>query len=264
MIEQYLTPDTPAQALEFKQQHGSDAIWFAGGSKINAAPTKTDKTVAISLGKLSLSKVEQQGDSLHIGAMCHIQQLIDHELVPVALKQSAAFIYSRHVRNQATLGGEIAARQPEALLVPSLLALRAKLKLANGLEVDVEDYINSEERELIATIIIPDRNLTCIGYNIARSAAGLAIVTAAVSIDKQGNKVIALDGVSPLHDGAARPVRLRDVEAQDLKGELLEQAVADAIYPEADIRGSVEYKRYIAGVVITDLMAECQHLVEEA
>ncbi|AJR09143.1 molybdopterin-dependent oxidoreductase FAD-binding subunit [Photobacterium gaetbulicola] len=264
MIEQYLTPDTPAQALEFKQQHGSDAIWFAGGSKINAAPTKTDKTVAISLGKLNLSQIELQGDSLHIGAMCRIQQLIDHELVPVALKQSSAFIYSRHVRNQATLGGEIAARQPEALLVPSLIALKAKLKLANGQEVDVEDYINSEERELIATIIIPDRNLTCIGYNIARSAAGLAIVTAAVSIDKQGNKVIALDGVSPLHQGAARPVRLRDVEAQDLKGELLEQAVADAIYPEADIRGSVEYKRYIAGVVITDLMAECQHLVEEA
>ncbi|WP_239685869.1 FAD binding domain-containing protein [Photobacterium swingsii] len=121
MIEQYLTPDTPAQALEFKQLHGNDAIWFGGGSKINAAPTKTDKTIAISLGKLNLSQIEQQGDSLYIGAMCHIQQLIDHELVPVALKQSAAFIYSRHIRNQATLGGEIAARQPEALLIPSYL-----------------------------------------------------------------------------------------------------------------------------------------------
>lgn len=264
MIEHYLRPDSTAQALDLMQQHADAATWFAGGSKLNAAPSKTDKTVAISLDNLALDKIEQHGDALHIGAMCHIQSLIDSELVPVALKQAAAFIYSRHVRNQATLGGEIAAFQPEALLVPSLIALKARVVLADGRESEVEEYIVAEKRDLIATVIIPDVNLTCIGYNIARSAAGLAIVTAAVSIDKAGNKIIALDGVSPLHEGAARPIRLRDVESQDLKGELLEQAVADAVHPIADIRGGVEYKRYIAGVVVTDLLAECQHLAEEA
>jgi putative selenate reductase FAD-binding subunit len=40
--------------------------------------------------------------------------------------------------------------------------------------------------------------------------------------------------------------------------------VADAVHPVANIIGSVEYKRYIAGVVVTDLLAECQHLAEEA
>lgn len=264
MIEHYFRPDSTAQALELMQQHAGAATWFAGGSKLNAAPSKTDKTVAISLDNLALDKIEQHGEALHIGAMCRLQALIDSELVPTALKQAAAFIYSRHVRNQATLGGEIAALQPEALVVPSLMALKARVVLADEREMDVETYIADEQRDLIIKVIIPDVNLACIGYNIARSAAGLAIVTAAVSIDKEGKKVIALDGVSPLHNGAARPIRLRDVEAQDLKGELLEQAVADAVHPVADICGSVEYKRYIAGVVVTDLLAECQHMAEEA
>ncbi|WP_299014140.1 molybdopterin-dependent oxidoreductase FAD-binding subunit [uncultured Photobacterium sp.] len=264
MIEHYFKPDSTAEALDLMRQHTGTATWFAGGSKLNAAPTKTDKTVAISLDKLAFDKIEQHGQALHIGAMCRIQTLIDSELVPVALKQSSAFIYSRHVRNQATIGGEIAARQEEALLIPSLMALKAKVVLAGGQECEVEEYIAAEQRDLIAKVIIPDVNIACIGYNIARSAAGLAIVTAAVSIDKDGSKVIALDGVSPLQGGIACPVRLRDVECQDLKGELLEQAVADAIHPEADIRGSVEYKRYIAGVVVTDLLAECQHMAEEA
>ncbi|WP_064604998.1 molybdopterin-dependent oxidoreductase FAD-binding subunit [Photobacterium sp. J15] len=264
MIEHYLKPDSTAEALDLMRQHAGVATWFAGGSKVNAAPTKTEKTVAISLDNLAFDKIEKHGDALHIGAMCRLQTLIDHELVPVALKQSSAFVYSRHVRNQATLGGEIAARQEEALLVPSLMALKAKVVLADGRECDIEDYIEAEQRDLIAKVIIPDVNLACIGYNIARSAAGLAIVTAAVSIAKDGSKVIALDGVSPLHNDSARPVRLRDVECQDLKGELLEQAVAEAIHPVADLRGSVEYKRYIAGVVVTDLLAECQHMAEEA
>lgn len=264
MIEHYFRPDSTTQALELMQQHTGAAIWFAGGSKLNATPTKTDKTVAISLENLALSNIEKKDNAVHVGATCKIQDLIDSEILPVALKQSASFIYSRHVRNQATLGGEIAALQTEARLVPSLIALKARVLLADGRELDVEDYILAEGRDLITTVVIPDVDLNCIGYNISRSAAGLAVVTAAVSVDKEGKQIIALDGVSPLSNGASRPIRLRDVENQNLKGELLEQAVSDAIHPVADIIGSVEYKRYITGVVVADLLTECQQLAEEA
>lgn len=264
MIEHYFRPDSTAKALELMQQHSATATWFAGGSKLNAAPSKTEKTVAISLEKLALDKVELRDNALHIGAMCKLQKLIDNELVPEALKQAAGFIYSRHVRNQATIGGEIAALQQEALVIPTLLALKARVVLATGGEKEVEEYIAQNERDLITEIIVPDTELNCIGYNITRSAAGLSVVTAAVSIDAQGQEIIALGGVSPQQDGFARPIRLRDVENQNLKGELLEKAVAEAIHPVADYIGSVEYKRYIAGVVVTDLLTECQQLAEEA
>ena len=263
MIEHYLQPNSTAQALQLAKEHAGVSTWFSGGSKLNAAPTKTNKTVAISLGKLALDKIEMHDGALHIGATCHIQTLIDHELTPVALKQAAGFIYSRHVRNQATLGGEIAAKQPEALLVPALFALRARVILADDTELNVEEYINADERDLIVKIIIPNPQITCIGYNLTRSAAGLSVITAAISIDDNGNKIIALDGVSTKYNGYSTPVRLRDLELQDLKGELLEQAVSDAIHPVEDLCGGVAYKRYVAGVIVTDLLAECQQLAKD-
>ncbi|VFT07032.1 putative FAD binding molybdopterin dehydrogenase [Escherichia coli] len=63
---------------------------------------------------------------------------------------------------------------------------------------------------------------------------------------------IALDGV------ASKALRLHDVEKQNLEGNALEQAVANAIFPQEDLRGSVAYKRYITGVLVADLYADCQ------
>lgn len=92
MIEQYLRPDSIEQALELMKEHAGSAIWFAGGSKLNATPTKTDKTVAISLENLAINSVSVEGATVHIGAMCRVQELIENERVPETLKQSAKFI----------------------------------------------------------------------------------------------------------------------------------------------------------------------------
>ncbi|MFP4638319.1 MAG: hypothetical protein ACLFM6_07750, partial [Spirochaetaceae bacterium] len=61
---------------------------------------------------------------------------------------------------------------------------------------------------------------------------------------------------------AARPIRLRTVEAGIVSGELtereeLENAVAEAVSPEADILGGVEFKRYLNSVVIADCILAC-------
>ncbi len=60
MIEHYLRPDSTAQALDLMQQHDGAATWFAGGSKLNAAPSKTEKTVAISLDNLPSTKLNSK------------------------------------------------------------------------------------------------------------------------------------------------------------------------------------------------------------
>ena len=76
--------------------------------------------------------------------------------------------------------------------------------------------------------------------------------------------MIVIDGVSPRRAGYSIPIRLRDIEAQKLTEEQLEKAVASSVFPEADIRGSVDYKQYISGILVTDLLAECKRLVKEA
>ncbi|MEN0613740.1 molybdopterin-dependent oxidoreductase FAD-binding subunit [Klebsiella indica] len=257
MIEQFFKPDSVEQALELKSRYQDDAVWFAGGSKINATPTQPDKQIAISLQNLELEWVDWDNGSLRIGAMTRLQTLRDTHYIPDALHDALGFVYSRHLRNQSTLGGEIAARQEESVLLPVLLALDAHLIFADGKSLSLENYLTQPGSPLITEIVINNPFCACATRRISRSQAGLTVVTAAVAIPEQDEIRIALDGV------ADRPVRLRDVESQRLEGRALEQAVAAAIFPQQDLRGSVAYKRYIAGVVVADLYTDCQQTGEK-
>ena len=247
MIEQFFRPDSVEQALELKRRYQDEAVWFAGGSKLNATPTRTDKKIAISLQDLE-----------RIGAMSRLQPLRDARFIPAALREALGFVYSRHVRNQSTIGGEIAARQEESVLLPVLLALDAELAFGNGETLSIEDYLACPCDRLLTEIIIKDPYRTCATRKISRSQAGLTVVTAAVAMTDHDGMRIALDGV------ASKALRLHDVEKQNLEGNALEQAVANAIFPQEDLRGSVAYKRYITGVLVADLYADCQQAGEEA
>ncbi|AKH87912.1 MULTISPECIES: molybdopterin-dependent oxidoreductase FAD-binding subunit [Edwardsiella] len=258
MIEQFFRPDSIEQALELKRRFQDEAVYFAGGSKLNATPTRTEKRVAIALKGLGLDQVTWHGGALHLGAMSTLQQLRDTALLPQALQEALGFVYSRHLRNQSTLGGELAAQQAESVLAPVLLALDARVQSADGAEIALEDYLAAPDDRLLTAVIIADPFRCCATRKVSRSAAGWSVVTAAVALPDEGGMRIALDGVGE------RPSRLRDVEGQGLEGEQLEQAVSAAIAPRADLSGSEAYKRYIAGVVVAELLADCQQMREEA
>lgn len=256
MIEQFFRPVSVDQALELKRCYGDSAVWFAGGSKLNATPTRTNKRIAISLQDLSLDWTDWDNGCLRIGTMTSLQTLRDTHYVPEALKEALGFVYSRHVRNQATLGGEIAALQEESVLLPVLLVLEAEVVFANGDSLALEDYLADPQDRLITEVLLHDPFRPCATRNISRSQAGLSVVTAAVALNDDSRPLMALSGISQ------RPVRLRDIESLHLEGKALEDAVSAAINPRDDLRGSAVYKRYIAGVVVADLYADCQLLGE--
>ena len=253
MIEQFLKPASVDEAIRLKSQYGNEVVFMAGGSKLNATPTRTDKTVAISLARLGLNEIKAQGGELHIGATVTLQQLIDDPQVPSALREAAGFVYSRNVRNQATLGGEVCARQDEAVLLPVLLAMDAKLLFADGQTSELEIFLDGTRDSLVLALILPDPARPCVTRKIARSAGGLTVLSAAVALSENG-QCIAVEGVVP------HPVRLREVEQKGLAEVPLELAVSEAVTPQEDVRGSVAYKRYIAGVVVADLLADCLQL----
>ena len=252
MIEQFLKPASVDEAIRLKSQYKDEAVFMAGGSKLNATPTRTDKKVAISLAGLGLNEIKEQGGQLHIGATVSLQQLIDDPRTPPALREAAGFIYSRNVRNQATLGGEICARQEEAVLLPVLLAMEARVVFADGQVSELESFLDgvrNSSASLVIGVILPEPARPCATRKIARSAAGLTVLSAAVALSGEVQR-IAIEGVVP------RAVRLREVEKKGLAEVPLELAVSEAVAPRDDVRGSVAYKRYIAGVVVADLLAE--------
>lgn len=257
MIEQFFRPDSVEQALELKRRFQDDAVWFAGGSKLNATPTRTHKKIAIALQDLGLDWADWDNGSLRIGAMARLQTLRDTPYIPAVLHDALGFVYSRHLRNQSTIGGEIAAQQEESVLLPALLALDAQLVFGDGETLPLENYLAQPSDRLLTEIVIKDPFRTCATRKISRSQAGLTVLTAAVAVTEHHGIRIALDGMG------AKAMRLRDVESQCLEGEALEKAVSAAVFPREDVRGSVAYKRYIAGVVVSDLYADCQQMGEE-
>ena len=88
MIEQFFRPDSVEQALELKRRYQDEAVWFAGGSKLNATPTRTDKKIAISLQDLELDWVDWDNGALRIGAMSRLQPLRDARFIPAALREA--------------------------------------------------------------------------------------------------------------------------------------------------------------------------------
>ena len=254
----YLTPDTVSEALELKVNHGSQAVWFAGGSKLNAAPTRSDAGVFVAIDKLGLDYIKLDGNTLTLGAMSRIQDLVESELVPSSIKHAAGFIYSRNLRNQSTIGGEIAAHQCEAPMVPILMALNAMVRFADDKQVELEAYVQMASDELIKEIIIPDITLPALSKRVARSADGLRVVNVSVSVDKEGKQIVAMEGVQTRFDELAKPTRLRDVEGLTISGEELEQAINNSIHAVDDICGSSEYKSYLSAIVISDLLIECR------
>lgn len=119
MIEQFFRPDSVEQALELKRRYQMKPSGSLVGSKLNATPTRTDKKIAISLQDLELDWVDWDNGALRIGAMSRLQPLRDARFIPAALREALGFVYSRHVRNQSTIGGEIAARQKSRCCFPS-------------------------------------------------------------------------------------------------------------------------------------------------
>ncbi|WP_108650540.1 molybdopterin-dependent oxidoreductase FAD-binding subunit [Dongshaea marina] len=241
MIKQYLKPRSVAEALALKAEHSEQAVFLGGGSKLNAALTQTSRETVIALDALELTGIEADGHSRRIGAMTRVQELCDSELIPDSLKQAAHFIYSRNLRNQATLGGEIVARQRESHLLPALIALNAKLELANGERLDIERYQQEHAGALIVAVHLDDirRPLAC--QRVSQTVDGWSVLSAAVAVEPAGGYRMVLSGLEP------QVLRLKEIEQMQIEGEALQQAVYRAVNPMSDVRGSESYKRYISG-----------------
>ncbi|MCL6270485.1 FAD binding domain-containing protein [Sansalvadorimonas sp. 2012CJ34-2] len=258
MINNYYRPETLADALALKKQHGDEAAWLAGGSRLNRGSFEHAATTLISLEKLGLKGIEVKDGSLEIGAMVTLQQLIESTETSEELKAVFAQIFNRNIRNQSTLGGEIAAANGRCEVMPGLIAAGAHVVLADDSVFSVEEYLQAEDKALILKVVVP-ANLKALKIRkITNSAAAEPILAAAVARKADDTWGIALSGV------AEKPVRLRDAEAlvgesqlAEGKIEQLQKVVSDSIKPVSDFRASAEYRSSVSGVVVVRLVDEC-------
>jgi putative selenate reductase FAD-binding subunit len=265
MIQDFFKPQTIAEALELKQKFKDGAVFMAGGTDVNCADSKYESEKVIGIEQLKLNQISKTQSELSIGAGVTIQELIDSPKIPDQLKTAAGHFVNRNIRNIATSGGNIAANNSASNLIPILVALDAELKIGgSATPVPVYEYIAQEMTRLIEAIIISSESLAK-KYGLrkfSRAANDISIITAAVTFNIQNEKLsnvrVAVGGVSP------HVVRLAPLENK-LEGNKLiapaeiEDTVKNIVAPAQDIRGGFQFKKYMAGVLVSDCMHNAYH-----
>lgn len=269
----YFCPDTLEDVVALLTQHGDDAKVLAGGQsliplmKLRLASPK----YVISLDKLQgLSDIAEHGGEILIGALsCHAE-IEDSTLVKSQLPllhDTVSVVADVQVRNLGTVAGSLAHADPAGDLAPALLALNAQISTVGadgertmGVSDLLEDaYLTSLKDDEVITHIripVPQENSGGAYIKFERRAGDFAVASVGVqlTLDKGGNCAeiaIALGAVGVVAMRAEQAESL--LRGQPISDDLLKEAAAAASTesdPFSDIRGSVDYKRHLVGVLL--------------
>ncbi len=256
MVIAFHQPTTLDEAARLGAELGPGAWFLGGGTILNSiAPPAGERQHLVSLARLGLDSVEVVGSELRIGAAMTLQQMVE-AAVSEPVRRACLLVNNRTIRNQATLGGHVAAAQRQSALLPMLVALDARLDVhgpAGPTTVPLASWLAGERRDLIAAVRVPAAPRRAATAEHRRSANDHALLTVAAALELADGSVrapaLVVGGLMPL------PQRLAAVEER-LAGrplparEELERMVTDAVAASELPRASAAFQRYLAGVLV--------------
>jgi len=262
MIKEYHIATSIAEAVSLKKSQADKTAWFAGGTYINHLKFRDNFQSVISLEKLSLDQIEKDQTTVSIGAMVTFQKLMDFPGTPDALKEAAALKRSRIIRNMATIGGDIGSGETHTLLCPVLIALSAQVETAESGTMLLEAYIAQKSQDLITRImLVSEKPMITKIRTISAQYDSPLVTSVAVGVNKNSGGNI--DSIIIAVGSVEKQIRrLNTIEESIKTGQLkdadsIANAVSEQIEPFEDILGSVEYKKYITGIAVSDCVMEC-------
>lgn len=227
MIETYHRPETLAEAISLLES--GDAAVLAGGTTLVAAG---GPQTVVDLQDLGLDAITLDGDRVSIGAMVRLRDLVESDLVPALLRDLARREAPNTIRNAATVGGTVAAADPESELIAGLLAHDAELTLAapdGTTSLSLGAYLQDHPSGIITEVSVESGGAVA-AARTGRTPADRPIVAAVARRSADGKVRLALTGV------ATAPL-------------LIDPADIDDLTPPEDFRGSAEYRRHLAAVL---------------
>ena len=257
MITTYHRPKTLDEALTLLTQTNRIPL---GGGTLLSHPT-TDAVEVVDLQSVGLDTVKQQGNTFEIGATVTLQQLLDSQHCPQAMRSALKLEAPLNIRNAATVAGTLVAGDGRSTFATALLALEAKLELKSIdafqlVEMETESRPPQAETEtlqvgeflplrsariqgkLITAITIPLHVRFSFAY-VARTPADKPIVCAALAQWNSGRTRLALGGY-----GKGPLLAMDGTEAQGL-----ETAARNAFHEASDEWASAAYRMDVAAVL---------------
>ena len=270
---QYESPGSLAEAIALLNQYGDEAKVLSGGHSLIPMMKLRFATPGylIDINNIpGLSDIQEEGGVVRIGSLVRESQLEHSEILakifPI-FKDVTKLIADPQVRNMGTIGGNLAHGDAANDHPAVMIALGATVMItgADGERVVPIDeffygfYMTAIQQGEILTEIripVPPVGTGSAYHKLERKVGDYATSGVAVqlTLGKDGTVTSAGIGLTNVN-----PVPLRASRSEEvLVGKLLtdENIALAAKYasedcsPSADLRGSVEYKRHVTGVLV--------------
>lgn len=259
MIIEYHRPEDMEQALSLLARRDPITLPLGGGTVLNRKLRGTDAGFAVvDLQRLSLNTITREGQLLHIGATTTLQQLLENEDIPEALRESLRIEAALNMRQMATVAGTLVSCDGRSPFVTALLALDPRIVWAsqsgNGqTETPLGDYLplrsknllEPGEKRLIAGIRFA-LNVQLRFEGVGRTPLDQPVVCVAVGMWPSGRTRVTLGGY-----GVA-PILAMDGPEPGGAGMAAKNAYRYAV----DAWASAEYRAETAGILASRLVRE--------
>ena len=271
---EFLAPQSVDQAVEILQKANGDAAVLAGGTDLLVQLKNSTRRprIIVDIKRIpELSALELAESGLRLGAAlasAKLNQNSEIKAVYPGLVEAADLIGSSQIQGRASVGGNLCNGSPAADTVPALAALNATCRIAgpSGFrEVLVTEFTTGPGQTVLAPgeFLVdfqidarPARSSDAYLRFIPRTEMDIAVVGAgvALTLDEAGNCTqasVALGAVAPTVISV--PAAASALIGSSLDDAALAQAASaasDAAAPIDDKRGTVAFRKHVAGVLV--------------
>ena len=270
---EYRAPRTVDEALALLGEHGEDARPIAGGTALVTMMRQrlVRPGLLVSLRDVAgLDRIEADNGALRLGALvthrgAETSPLV-RERLPI-LAETFRRVATVRIRHMATVGGALAHADPNQDPPVTLLALGARVQIS-GPGGRRETPIDGFFRDYYESALAPGELVTGVTVPVPPAGSGAAFVkflprtaddyatvavTAVVLLDgarcREARIALGSVGVTPLRARAAEAVLAGQPLADGLLAAAGEAAKGE-VDPLTDHRGSADYKREMAAVMV--------------
>ena len=270
----YLRPHTTDEAFAQLQQHGAEARVLAGGQSLIPAMRFRLARPSVLVDINSLNDLNYLRITDHVLAVGAIARDSDIERAPwigerrwTLIHDASRLVADPVVRQMGTVVGSLCHNDPAGDWTAVALASRATVIVrgkAGTRRVPIDEFlvdsfataVGEGEMALGVEFPVPDDRTAGSYQKVERKVGDFATAAAAVQVSLSADGTIRAAGVAL---SAAGPTAVRVDEAERLlTGQkptaALIRAAADVAStrsaPQADLRGGVDYKKHLAGVLV--------------
>ena len=266
------SPKSVEEALSILKSESNSSV-FAGATDLipQILGGRPEPGLIVDLKNIpSLVNLSFSSGSWKIGAATPVASIKNNEKLTKelpGLSEASALIGSDQIQNRASLGGNVCTASPGADTVPSLMVNDALVVIASNegsRTIPVADVITGPgsislgSGEFIIEFLVPKPPPgTSDAYErfIPRTEMDIAVVDAAarISLDERGHcreAKIAIGAAAPTVIRV--PAAERILQGKKINDELLAEVMDEAskaCNPINDKRGTIEYRRQVAGVL---------------